>query len=60
MTDPICLVIWDLDEAFWHGTLTEGGIAHYSIDNHNIVVELARRGIVSSGLLPVRLTPPLT
>lgn len=40
------LVIWDLDNAFWHGALTEGNI-QYSDANHAIVVELARRGIMS-------------
>jgi predicted enzyme involved in methoxymalonyl-ACP biosynthesis len=34
MTEPVRLVIWDLDETFWHGTLTEGGISSYSMDNH--------------------------
>jgi hypothetical protein len=24
--EPVRLVIWDLDETFWKGTLTEGGI----------------------------------
>ncbi len=46
--EPIRLVIWDLDETFWKGTLTEGGIREYIHDNHHIVMELARRGIVSS------------
>ncbi len=41
------LVIWDLDETFWQGTITEGG-HRYSQMNHDIVVELARRGIMSS------------
>ena len=45
--EPIRLVIWDLDETFWSGTLTEGGIT-YRRDFHDIVVTLARRGIVSS------------
>ncbi|PYD58655.1 hypothetical protein CFR73_14095 [Novacetimonas maltaceti] len=47
MSEEIRLVIWDLDETFWHGTLTEGGIS-YSDEYHNIVVELAQRGIMSS------------
>ncbi|WP_075595443.1 HAD-IIIC family phosphatase [Novacetimonas hansenii] len=47
MSEEIRLVIWDLDETFWHGTLTEGGIS-YSDEHHNIVVELAKRGIMSS------------
>jgi tetratricopeptide (TPR) repeat protein len=45
--EAVRLVIWDLDETFWRGTLTEGGI-DYTGDNHEIVVELARRGIMSS------------
>jgi FkbH-like protein len=45
--EPVRLVIWDLDEVFWSGTLSEGGI-EYSQSNHDIVVELARRGIMSS------------
>jgi FkbH-like protein len=47
MTEPVRLVIWDLDETFWKGTLTEGGISF--IDEHReIVKELAHRGIISS------------
>ncbi len=45
--EPVRLVIWDLDETFWGGTLTEGGI-RYNRQNHDLVIELARRGIVSS------------
>jgi FkbH-like protein len=45
--EPVRLVIWDLDETFWHGTLTEGGI-DYQQRHHDIVIELARRGILSS------------
>jgi FkbH-like protein len=47
MTENIRLLVWDLDETFWSGTLTEGGYT-YSQANHDIVIELARRGIVSS------------
>jgi FkbH-like protein len=47
MVEPVRLVIWDLDEAFWNGTLTEGGISF--VGQHlEIVKELARRGIISS------------
>lgn len=45
--EPVRLVIWDLDDTFWDGTLTEGGI-RYRPANHEIVLELARRGIMSS------------
>ncbi|NHN84499.1 HAD-IIIC family phosphatase [Acetobacter musti] len=47
MTEAVRLVIWDLDETFWKGTITEGGVQE---DQHfgDVVKELARRGIVSS------------
>jgi predicted enzyme involved in methoxymalonyl-ACP biosynthesis len=47
MSEAVRLVVWDLDETFWQGTLTEGGIA-YNDETHNIVMELARRGIMST------------
>jgi FkbH-like protein len=47
VAEPVRLVIWDLDGTFWSGTVTEGGHT-YSQTNHNVVVELAQRGIVSS------------
>ena len=46
--EEIRLVIWDLDETFWLGTLAEGGVETYLDAHHDIVVELARRGILSS------------
>jgi FkbH-like protein len=47
MSEPVRLVIWDLDETFWKGTLTEGGLteAEHAGD---IVIKLAQRGIMSS------------
>jgi FkbH-like protein len=42
------LVIWDLDETFWKGTVAEGGIREYVHKHHDIVIEMAKRGIVSS------------
>lgn len=45
--DAIKLVIWDLDETFWGGTLSEGGI-EYRPANHEMVIELSRRGVVNS------------
>jgi FkbH-like protein len=48
MQEAVRLVIWDLDETFWKGTITEGGISEYVRDHHNIIIELARRGIMSS------------
>ncbi|MCO8125490.1 HAD-IIIC family phosphatase [Stieleria sp. TO1_6] len=41
------LLIWDLDETFWDGTLTEEGIS-YRKENIQLVKQLADRGIVSS------------
>jgi FkbH-like protein len=41
------LVIWDLDETFWSGTLSEGGVT-LDLDKIDTVKELNRRGIVSS------------
>ncbi len=47
MAEPVRLVVWDLDETFWRGTLTEGGITQIA-EHAEIVRELARRGIMSS------------
>ncbi|MFA5121375.1 HAD-IIIC family phosphatase [Zavarzinia sp.] len=47
MAEPVRLVIWDLDETFWRGTLSEGGV---ELDPRNVemVITLAKRGIMSS------------
>ncbi|QJU56505.1 HAD-IIIC family phosphatase [Sphingomonas sp. AP4-R1] len=46
-TAAIKLVVWDMDDTFWHGTLSEGGVT--LIDrNISIVRELVDRGIMSS------------
>jgi FkbH-like protein len=45
--EPIRLVIWDLDETFWGGTLSEGGVA-WREENAEIVRTLSRRGIINS------------
>jgi FkbH-like protein len=47
MAEAIRLVVWDLDETFWGGTLTEGGIV-WRDECREIVVELSRRGIMNS------------
>jgi FkbH-like protein len=45
--DNIRLVIWDLDETFWHGTLAEGSIT--PIPAHiELVRQLNERGIVNA------------
>jgi FkbH-like protein len=43
----IKLVIWDLDDTFWRGTLSEGEV--YPVEeNCELVKELSRRGIVNA------------
>lgn len=46
--ESVRLVIWDLDETLWRGTLTEGGIKEHVDQNYAIIRELAHRGIISS------------
>jgi FkbH-like protein len=48
MAENIRLVVWDLDETFWRGTLTEGGIQEHVEGHYEIVRELTRRGIMNS------------
>ncbi len=48
VAQAVRMVIWDLDETFWKGTFSEGGVREYVHEHHNIVIELARRGIMSS------------
>lgn len=48
MAEPVRMVVWDLDETFWKGTLSEGGIKEYVQAHHDIIVTLAGRGILSS------------
>lgn len=43
----IKLIIWDLDETFWHGTLSEGDI-ECPKENIDLVVALSKRGIINS------------
>ena len=43
----IKLIIWDLDDTFWNGTLTEGGIAANE-DYIKLVKDLTDRGIINS------------
>jgi len=45
--EQIKLVIWDLDDTLWAGTISEGPIKHIK-RNHEIVIALAQRGIISS------------
>lgn len=41
------LVIWDLDDTFWQGTLSEGPVVQIPA-NIDMIKELAHRGIISS------------
>ena len=45
--EAVRLVIWDLDDTFWQGTLSEGAVT-YNARNAAIVEALNRRGIVSA------------
>jgi len=41
------LIIWDLDDTFWDGTLSEGGIC-FRQEMLSAVIDLTRHGIISS------------
>ncbi|MTA05556.1 MAG: HAD-IIIC family phosphatase [Actinobacteria bacterium] len=45
--ERIRLVIWDLDDTFWAGTISDGPVRQIK-RNHDIVIALAERGIISS------------
>ena len=45
--ENVRLVIWDMDETFWKGTLSEGEIC-IPEEHKEIVIELSRRGIINS------------
>ena len=47
LKNPVKLVVWDLDETFWKGTLSEEGITPI-VGNIELVKQLAHRGIISS------------
>lgn len=47
LPNNVKLVIWDLDETFWKGTLAEGAIAPIEACK-TCVITLAERGIISS------------
>ena len=47
-TKRIKLVVWDLDNTLWEGTLTEGGAQNLRPGAEALVRELDRRGIVQS------------
>ncbi|HTT98081.1 MAG TPA: HAD-IIIC family phosphatase [Rhizomicrobium sp.] len=47
IANKVKLVVWDLDETFWQGTLSEEGIVPIA-RNSEIVRELSTRGIINS------------
>jgi len=47
IANKVKLVVWDLDDTFWQGTLLEGGIAPIDA-NAATVIELSKRGILNS------------
>jgi predicted enzyme involved in methoxymalonyl-ACP biosynthesis len=44
---PVKLVIWDLDDTLWQGTLSEGPVV-VAVDRLRLIRELNLRGIVNS------------
>ena len=47
LNENIRLVIWDLEETFWKGTLTEGGITHVH-EHYELIKLLSRRRTMNS------------
>ena len=47
LLDSIKLVIWDLDETFWQGTISEGPISFVE-NNIEAVRNLTDRGVVNA------------
>ena len=47
LTAPVKLIIWDLDETLWAGTLSEGEVV-IDTSRGDLVRALNRRGIVNS------------
>ncbi len=45
--EPVKLIIWDLDETFWSGTLSEEGISPI-VSNIELIKDLSARGIINS------------
>ena len=45
--DTVKLIIWDMDETFWKGTLSDGEVSP-AARNISIVKQLTDRGIVNS------------
>ena len=45
--DKIKLVIWDLDETFWNGTISEGTV-HIPQEHRDLLAQLTDAGIVNS------------
>lgn len=43
----IKMIIWDLDEILWNGTLF-GKNVHFSNDRISLIVRLSKRGIINS------------
>jgi FkbH-like protein len=46
--EPIRLIIWDLDETFWSGTLSEGGVKKFIKEHNDLIINLTHRGIMNS------------
>ena len=47
LLEPVKMVVWDLDETFWAGTISEGPVV-LDLSRIQLVRSLNRRGIVNS------------
>lgn len=56
MADPVKLIIWDLDDTFWRGTLSEGEVQALE-DNVALVRATAARGIIHTVVSKNDLAP---
>lgn len=54
--DKVKLVIWDLDETFWHGTISEGSVM-IPAEHRQLLTQLTDIGIVNSICSKNDLTP---
>jgi len=46
--EPVRLVVWDLDDTLWRGTLDDVGVIEHIEENYELIRELNRRGIMNS------------
>ena len=47
INNKVKLIIWDMDETFWNGTISEGDVCT-PLEHINMIKELTDRGIMNS------------